>query len=208
MKFLFDLFPVLLFFIIFTWAKGDPVAAQAMAEKYLSFFVEGHAISAATTAILLATAVTIIATVAQIVFLLVRRNRVEPMLWVSFAIVSLFGGATIYFGSEDFIKWKPTVLYWFFGAAILIAQMGFGKNLVRMMMEKQIQLPDPVWKRLCFAWMLFFILMGVINLYVAFWGGFTTATWVSFKLFGGIGLMFVFVVGQSIYLARYINKPQ
>jgi len=205
MKFLFDLFPVLLFFGVFSWAGKNPEKAQAVADSYLSAFVGSAGAAPDTVPILLATAVAIVATVGQIIYLKLMKRKVEPMLWISLLIIVVFGGATIYFASEEFIKWKPTVLYWAFGAALLVSNLAMGKNLVRLMMEKQIRLPDFVWGRLNYAWVAFFLVMGVVNLYVAFWGGFATSTWVSFKLFGGMGLMFVFVVGQSIYLARYMR---
>lgn len=205
MKFLFDLLPVLLFFGVFSWAGKNPEQAQATAESWLSAFVGGTGVSADSAPILLATAVAIVATFVQILYLKLRQRKVEPMLWVSLVIIVIFGGATIYFASEEFIKWKPTVLYWLFGIALLFSRFILGKNLIRMMMEKQVNLPDEVWLRLNYAWAAFFGVMGVINLYVAFWGGFATSTWVSFKLFGGMGLMFLFIIGQSIYLARYMR---
>ena len=156
--------------------------------------------------ILLATAFAIVASILQIVYLFLRRKKIEATLWISLIVITIFGGATIYFGSEEFIKWKPTVLYWLFGGALLIAHVVFRKNLVRAMMEKKIRLPDSIWQKLNVAWIVFFVLMGVVNLYVAFWGGFETSTWVSFKLFGGMGLMLVFIVGQSIYLSRYLKN--
>lgn len=205
MKFLFDLFPVLFFFGVFTWAGKNPEMAQAIVERYLSAFVSSSGVTAASAPILLATAVAIVATFGQIIYLKLRKRKVEPMLWISLVIIVIFGGATIYFASEEFIKWKPTVLYWLFGLALLASNLVWGKNLIRAMMEKQIRLPEVVWGRLNYAWVVFFVVMGVVNLYVAFWGGFTTATWVSFKLFGSMGLMFLFVIGQSIYLARYMR---
>lgn len=205
MKFLFDLFPVLLFFGVFSWAGKNLEKAQALTDSYLSAFVGNTGAVADAVPILLATAVAIVATISQIIYLKLMKRKIEPMLWISLIIIVIFGGATIYFASEDFIKWKPTVLYWFFGVALFISNLAMGKNLVRLMMEKQIRLPDFVWDRLNYAWVVFFMVMGVVNLYVAFWGGFATSTWVSFKLFGGMGLMFVFVVGQSIYLARYMR---
>ena len=208
MKFLFDLFPVILFFGSFSWAKSHIATAQDIADKYLSMFVAGNSIPESSVPILLATALAIVASVLQIVYLLARRRKIEATLWVSLIVITVFGGATIYFGSEEFIKWKPTVLYWLFGAALLIASLAFRKNLIRSMMEKKVQLPDPVWKKLNVAWIVFFAFMGVLNLYVAFWGGYETATWVSFKLFGGMGLMFLFVIGQSIYLSRHLKDAR
>jgi intracellular septation protein len=205
MKFLFDLFPVILFFGIFKWSEGNADAAQALASQYLSGFVSGGVVTATQAPVLLATAVAIVATIAQIGYLLLRRKKVDAMLWVSLVIICVFGGATIYFHNETFIKWKPTVLYWAFAAALLISQVLLKKNLIRTMMEKQIALPDPIWPRVGFAWIAFFIAMGCLNLYIAF--NFPTATWVNFKLFGGMGLMFAFVIGQSILLSKYIKDP-
>ena len=172
MKFLFDLFPVILFFAAF---------------KFAGIYV--------------ATAVAMAATVAQIAWVWFRHRKVEPMLWVSFAVIVVFGTATLLLQDEMFIKWKPTVLYWLFGAALMVAQFAFRKNLIRAMMGKQLQLPDPAWERLLWSWVGFFTFMGVANLYVAF--NFSTDLWVNFKLFGGMGLMFVFVIGQAFYLARF-----
>jgi intracellular septation protein len=118
----------------------------------------------------------------------------------------LFGGATIYFHDEQFIKLKPTVLYWCFSLALLVSPILFGKNLMRSMMGKQLTLPDPVWTRLNLAWGLFFAAMGAVNLYVAF--SFPLAFWVNFKLFGFLGLMIVFIIAQSIYLGRYLKEAE
>jgi len=175
MKFLFDLFPVILFFIAF---------------KVFDIYV--------------ATVVAIAATVVQIAWVWVRHRRVERMLWVSLAVIVVFGGATLLLQDETFIKWKPTVLYWLFGVALVVADLVFRKNLIRAMMGHQVSLPDPVWTRLNLSWVGFFVLMGVLNLYVAF--NFSTDAWVNFKLFGGIGLMLVFVVLQAVMLSRYIDE--
>ncbi|MGV3653079.1 MAG: septation protein IspZ, partial [Noviherbaspirillum sp.] len=131
MKFLFDLFPVILFFGMFKWGEANPDAAQALAGQYLSAMVSGGEVTASQAPILLATALAILATLAQIGWLLLRGRKVDGMLWVSLAIITVFGGATIYFHNETFIKWKPTVLYWLFGAALVVAQVMFRKNLIR-----------------------------------------------------------------------------
>lgn len=208
MKFLFDLFPIILFFVSFSWAEKNTASAQAIADKYLSVFTAGQGIPESSVPILIATSLAVIASVLQIVWLLVRRQKVEATLWISVIIVVVFGGATIYFGSEEFIKWKPTVLYWLFAVILFGANLLFRKNLIRAMMEKKVQLPDEVWGKLNTAWVAFFAFMGILNLYVAFWGGFATSTWVSFKLFGGMGLMLAFIIGQSVYLSRYMRDKQ
>lgn len=206
MKFLFDLFPVILFFAMFKWGEGNPDAAQALAQQYLSGLVSGGMATPEQAPIMLATAIAIIATIGQIAYLVLRGKKVDTMLWVSLAIITVFGGATIYFHNETFIKWKPTVLYWCFGAALLVAQALLGKNIIRLMMEKQVALPDPVWQRLSLAWAGFFGAMGIVNLYIAY--NFSTAFWVNFKLFGFTGLMLAFVVGQSLMLSKYLKDTQ
>jgi len=175
MKFLFDLFPVILFFIAFKLAD-----------------------------IYVATAVAIGATFLQIGLLALLKRRIEPMLWVSLAIIVVFGGATLVLRDETFIKWKPTVLYWLFAAVLAGSALLFRRNLMRSMLSTQVRLPDPIWARLNWSWIGFFAFMGVANLLVAF--NFTTDQWVNFKLFGGTGLLLVFIVGQALYLARHLQE--
>lgn len=206
MKLLFDLFPVVLFFVVFKLAGSHPEAAQAFGQDYLSALVSGGAVTLQQAPILLATAIAILATAAQVLWLLARRKPVEKMLWVSLAIIVVFGGATIYFHDEQFIKLKPTVLYWSFALVLLGAQGIFRRNLIRSMMGGQMSLPDQVWTRLNLMWGLFFAVMGVVNLYVAF--SFPLDFWVDFKLFGFLGLMVAFVVAQSVYLSRYLKEME
>ena len=206
MKLLFDLFPVILFFLVFKIAGANPEAAQQFAGQFLSALVSGGEVSAAQAPILLATAVAILAMIAQIVWLLARRKPVDAMLWVSLGIIVVFGGATIYFHDEQFIKLKPTVLYWCFSLVLLLSPLLIGKNLMRSMMGKQLTLPDPVWGRLNLAWGLFFAVMGAVNLYVAF--SFPLTFWVNFKMFGFLGLMIAFIIAQSLYLGRYMKETE
>jgi len=174
MKFLFDFFPIILFFIAFKIAD-----------------------------IYVATGVAIVATFVQVGWLKLRGRRVEPMLWASLAIIAVFGGATLVLQDETFIKWKPTVLYWLFGA-VLAGALVFRRNLIRVMLSEQVQLPDPVWSRLNWSWIAFFAFMGALNLYVAY--NYSTEHWVNFKLFGGMGLMLLFVLAQALVLSRFIEE--
>jgi len=206
MKLLFDLFPVILFFAVFKFAGAQPDAAQAFAAQYLMFLVADGEITAKQAPILLATAVAILATLAQVLWLLLRRRHVDTMLWVSLVIIVVFGGATIYFHDEMFIKWKPTVLYWCFALALLGAQLLMRKNLIRSLMGKQMALPDPVWDNLNLAWSGFFAAMGALNLYIAF--NYPLEFWVNFKMFGFIALMIAFVIAQTVYLSRYLKEPE
>jgi intracellular septation protein len=175
MKFLFDLLPVLLFFVAFKLAD-----------------------------IYVATGVAIAATCLQVAWLKLRRRRVEPMLWASFAIIVVFGGATLVLQDETFIKWKPTVLYWLFGLVLAGAALVFRRNLIRSMLSEQVKLPEPMWARLNWSWVGFFAFMGAANLYVAY--HYPTDLWVNFKLFGGMGLMLLFVIVQALFLARHMEE--
>ena len=174
MKSLFELFPVILFFI-----------------AYYAYDI------------LVATGVAIGATLFQVGWMWLKHRKVDKMMWISLAVIVLFGGATLAFQDETFIKWKPTVLYWLFAGVLWAASLFFGKNLIRAMLEKQITLPDLVWKRLNLSWVAFFLFMGLINLYIAF--NFSLDTWVNFKLFGSMGLMLVFVIAQVFMLNKHLN---
>ncbi|MEY4362880.1 MAG: hypothetical protein RLZZ24_232 [Pseudomonadota bacterium] len=149
-----------------------------------------------------ATSVAIAATLIQIAWMWRRTGHIEPMQWVSLGVIVVFGGATLLTQDETFIKWKPTVLYGLMGGALWIGWFGFKRNFLRSLMAHQLNLPDAVWLVLLHSWALFFAFMGVLNLWVAY--HFDTDTWVSFKLFGGMGLMLVFVVGQALYLSRHM----
>jgi intracellular septation protein len=207
MKFLFDLFPVILFFLVFKLGEGHQEAAHGIVAQYMGGLIAGGQVTAEQSPIMLATAVGIIATVLQIGYLLLRRRKVDGMLWLSLAVIAIMGGATIYFHDENFIKWKPTILYWSFALALFIAQFGFRNNLMRKVMEVNIQLPDPVWDRVGRIWMLFLVAMGFLNLFVAFvlFKGNTDA-WVSFKLFGFTAIFFLFIFIQMLYLSKHIKE--
>ncbi|WP_423708175.1 septation protein A [Undibacterium sp. WLX3042] len=206
MKFLFDVFPVILFFVTFKWGENHPEAAQAYVNEFLSGLVSGGGNYQEIAPILLATAVTLVASVCQIAYLLLSRKKVDAMLWISFIIIMVFGSATIYFHSEAFIKWKPTVLYWCYASAFLLAQFGFKKNLIRTAMESQVKLPEHIWSRLSIAWICFFLVMGIANLLVAY--NFTTSAWANFKLISMIGIMPAFVIIQSLFLTKYMEETE
>jgi intracellular septation protein len=153
----------------------------------------------------IATGVAIAATVAQIAWLRWSTGKVEPMQWLSLAVIVLFGGATLLSHNETFIKWKPTVLYWLMGGALAVGQLVFRRNLLKSLMGAQMTLPDAAWRTMNWSWVTFFAAMGLVNLWVAY--NFETDTWVNFKLFGGLGLMLAFVLAQAVYLSRFM-KPE
>ena len=197
MKFFLDLMPVLLFFAAYKLAGAQPEAAHALVSSWI-----GGSVAIEQAPILVATATTILATFVQIALVWIRHRKIDAMLWVSLGIITVFGGATLFFHDPTFIKWKPTALYWLFAGALLAA--GFsGRNLIRQLLQAQLELPDPVWAHLNRAWAVFFLIMGLLNLYVAY--SFNEAVWVNFKLFGATGLMFAFVLGQGFYLSRHLE---
>lgn len=209
MKILFDLFPVILFFIVFRWGESHGDAAQSFLQTYFGHLISGGGPTVQQSPIILATAVAIIGTIIQIGYLLVRRKKVDGMLWVSFFIISVFGGLTIYFHNENFIKWKPTILYWCYSAALILSQVFSRNNLTRTFMgklEEEYAIPDAAWTKLNYIWMAFFAGMGCLNLLVAY--NFSTSAWVNFKLFGTMILMFVFLVLQIIYLSRFSKSSK
>ena len=203
MKILLDFLPIVLFFLTFNQAEKRPDEAAALATDWFGFMVSGGAVGAKEAPVLLATVVVILATVLQVVYLKLRGQKIDTMLWVSLGLVTVMGGATIYFHSETFIKWKPSVLYWVMAAAFWLSPILSGRNLLKMMMGEQVELPGFVWRNLNLAWIGFFSLMGVLNLWIAY--SYDTSTWVTFKSFGGMGLMLVFVVAQGLFLSKYME---
>ena len=180
MKFLFDLFPIILFFIAITF--GD---------------------------IYTATIVAMVATIGQILWVYYRHRKIDAMQWVSLVMILVFGSLTIFLHDKTFIQLKPTALYWLFAAALFISAQFFQKNWIQVLMGKQITLKEPrsksVWHQVNMAWAIFFFFMGALNLYIAF--EFSEETWVNFKLFGSTGLLVVFVILQGVWLTSHMEQP-
>jgi intracellular septation protein len=179
MKLLFDFFPIVLFFAAY-WLCDDPQQR-----------------------IYVATAVAIIATFVQIGIVWLKHRRLEKTHLLTLGLIVVFGGATLILKDEIFIKWKPTVLNWLFAVAFLGSQFVGKQPLAQRMMGAQISLPEAVWKRLNLTWTAFFAFLGAANLYVVY--HFDTEVWVSFKLFGMMGLTFAFIIAQAFYLARHME---
>lgn len=204
MKLLFDLFPVILFFATFKLASSFPTQSLALATSVLGGVIGDGRVPPGQAPILLATATAIVASFAQVGWLLARGRRVEPMLWISLGVIVIFGGATIWFHDETFIKWKPTILYWLFAGALVAGKVIWRKNLVKTLLAAQISVPDAVWDRLMLAWVGFFGAMGIVNLAVAY--SVSTDVWVNFKLFGLFGLTLAFMLGLGLYLSRHLKE--
>lgn len=176
MKLLFDFFPILLFFICY---------------KFFGIYT--------------ATAVAMGASVFQVVFHRLKYQSYEKLHIISLVLILVLGGATLFFHNPWFIKWKPTGIYWL-SALVFLGSTFIGKKpIIQKMMEGNVQLPSKIWLRLNYAWAIYFMLMGALNLYVAYY--FNTDIWVNFKLFGGAGFMLVFVFIQALYLTKHAIQP-
>jgi len=174
-KFLFDLFPLILFFVAYRFAD-----------------------------IYTATGVAMVAAIGQIFYLKLTGKRIEGMHWINLIVIVVFGGATLYLQNEAFIKWKPTALYWLFAAILLGVQWTTGRNLLQKLLGEKVNLTPAGWRGLNLSWSAFFIFAGAINLFVAFSGMFSESAWVNFKVFGLMGLLIAFVILQSIWLSRHM----
>jgi intracellular septation protein len=203
MKLLFDLLPVILFFAAFKLAGLQPEASLALAQTCLGPLMLGGQVPAGQAPILLATAAAIVASLVQVGWQFARRRKVDAMLWISVIVIVVFGGATIWLHDDTFIKWKPSILYWLFGAILLGGRLAGRRNLLRAVLGEQLVLPAPVWERLLWIWITFFAIIGAVNIAVAY--SVPTATWVSFKLFGLMGLTFAFALGIGIWLTRHMK---
>ncbi len=177
MKLLFELFPVLLFFVAY---------------KIYGIYI--------------ATAVMIITSLLQALYLWRRDGAIPTMHWVTLGLVVFFGGLTLVLQDPTFVKIKPTIVNWLFASAFIIAPFIGGKTLPQRMMEANVELPESKWKNLNMAWILFFIALGGLNVAVAF--NFSEDAWVNFKLYGLMGLTFVFALAQGFYIARHMQTDE
>lgn len=189
MKIFFDFLPIALFFIAYKFGGGI-------------YHWDGQEYD--VKGIYAATAVMIVASILQVTITWFLTKKVEKSHLITLALVVVLGGATLWLQNPDFIKWKPTAVNWLFALAFIGAQLFTDKSLLERMMGEHIQLPFAIWKRLNVAWVLFFIISGLANIYVAF--NFAEETWVNFKLFGLLGLTILFIIGQSVYLSKYITE--
>lgn len=184
MKLLYDLFPLLLFFAAF---------------KLYDIYV--------------ATAVAIGATIVQVGVQWAKQRRLETMPLVTLGVLVVFGGLTLALHDDTFIKWKPTLVYWVLGAMVLASQWIGERTLIERLLGKQIALPRAVWSRQNLAWGLFFLALGALNIYVAFYfrsdldAAARQEIWVNFKVFGLLGLTLLFMLAQGALMARHMTEP-
>jgi intracellular septation protein len=206
MKLLFDFFPLVLFYAAFKYAKAHAEWAAATLTHSFGFMVSGGVVGPQEAPTLMATVVVVAAIALQIAYMLVRRHKIPPVMWVSLGLALVFGSATIWLHDAAFIKWKFSVLYWFMGLSLWAGQTFWKTNLLRKMLGNEVQLPEVAWRRLNLAWISFFLVMGALNIYIAY--NFSEDAWYNFKMFGSLGLMIVFIIGQAFYLARYMQEDK
>ena len=154
--------------------------------------------------IYVATAVAIGVLLSQIAYYLIKREKIGIIQWINLIILVLFGGATIILHKSIYIKWKVSLVYWAFGLILLGMQWFSKKYLLKTLMSQQLVVTDKVWRILTYAWAVFFLAMGFVNMYVIY--HYTTKQWVNFKLFGTLSLLILFCVAQAIYLNTHIEK--
>ena len=206
LKILLDLLPVVVFFTVFFVAnRAPPQVVQVWAALLPGSVSVSTGAVPDIVPLLLATACAMAATAVQVTWLLLRRATVAASVWISAASIAVLGGLTVWLHNEWFIKWKPTLLYWAFAAVLICGQWIWKRNLLGALFSTELQLPRAAWDRLLIAWSAFFLLLGCLNLVVAY--QFSTAVWVDFKTFGLIGLTFAYTVWTSVYIARHLRAP-
>ncbi|MAL98667.1 MAG: septation protein A [Alteromonadaceae bacterium] len=178
MKQFLDFIPLIVFFAVYQYS-GDMISA---------------------------TIALIIVTTAQVAFMWLRFRKVEKVHLITLAAVVVFGGLTVLLNDNTFIMWKPTIVNWVLAAVLLGSHLLLGKNLIRKMLAANMKLPETVWARLNTAWVLFFVLTGALNLYIAF--NFSQETWVNFKVFGLLLLTLGFAVAQILLLSRHLKEEE
>ena len=152
-----------------------------------------------------ATTVLIVAMLAMVSVTWLRTRRVPKMQLGIAIIVTILGGLTLWLRNPEFIKFKPTAIYGAFALALLGSHFIGDKVLLARIPQKNIVLPDPIWRRVNLAWVAFFAFCAVLNLYVA--ATYSEATWVKVKSFGFTGLMFAFLLLHAPFLSRYLVDP-
>lgn len=177
MKQLLDFLPLVVFFIVYKL----------------------YNIYAASGALIAATAVALV-----ISWVLYR--KLEKMTIITFLLVTVFGSLTLIFHNDEFIKWKVTVIYTLFAAALMFSQWWMEKPFIQSMLGKELTLPATVWRKLNVAWALFFFICGLVNIYVAFW--LPESVWVNFKVFGLTALTLLFTLFSGIYIWRYLPREE
>ena len=203
MKLLLDFLPLVFFFVTYKIAGANADAAAAFATSWMGSWTAGGAVGPKEAPVLLATVVVIVATFLQVGWMKLNRRKIDLMLWISLGLIVVLGGLTIWFHNETFIKWKSTVAFWTMGFVFWVTQAFFQRNLLRATLGGELELADAVWQRLNIAWIAYFALMGLINLWFVY--AFSTDAWATFHSLGTTGLSILFIIGQGVYLSRHLE---
>ena len=191
MKQLAEFVPIALFFIVYQ-LKGQSFSLGGWEYSFDGIFS--------------ATAVLMIATVAQVaITYAITRKFEKRLLWLLLAVV-VFGGATLIFRNQMFIQWKPTIFNWALALAFGASQFIGDKNLMERTLGSQIHLPKMVWTRLNLLWVTNFAIVGGLNLVVAY--GFSEDTWVSYKLYSAIGFTLVLTILTALLISPHMKEEQ
>jgi intracellular septation protein len=201
-KFLLDLLPVIVFFGAIRVAKGWPEATVALVGGWLGALEGTPAEQLDLAALIIASLCGILASIAQIGFLVSRKLPVKPPVWISAGLIIVFGGLTVWLHNAWFIKWKPSILYWIFAVILLAGRWIWKRNLLGALLSQELELPPRVWDRLMYAWAGFFLVLGSANIAVAY--NWSTDAWVNFKTFGLLGLTLLFSIGTGFYISRHV----
>jgi len=153
-----------------------------------------------------ATGSLIVTSALQILYYIIKKQPIPKRNWIFFALIAVFGGLTIFFHDDTFLKWKVTIINGLFAVALLVSNTFFNKNLIKEMMGESLPLPDNIWGKLNVAWAIFFLTCAVLNIYIAY--NFSLETWVNFKVFGLMGLTFVFAISTILALYKYLPQDE
>lgn len=151
-----------------------------------------------------ATGSLIVTSALQILYYIIKREPVPKKNWILFALIAVFGGLTIFFHDDTFLKWKVTIINGIFAVVLLVSNLFFKKNLIRELMGEALELPAVIWNRLNTAWAVFFLFCAILNIYIAY--NFSQETWVNFKVFGLMGLTFAFAILSIVMLYKYLPQ--
>lgn len=155
--------------------------------------------------IYVATAVLMAATVLQMGLIYAIDRKLQTLQKITLALILVFGTLTLFLQDDRFIKWKPTVLYAAMAIGLGVALWFMKKNFLKLLLGSQLALPDPVWMRLNVTWIVYCAFMAALNAYVA--AVYSTEVWVNFKLWGYV-FPLIFIVGQGLYISRYLKTDQ
>lgn len=150
-----------------------------------------------------ATAALIIITITQVIWEYIKYRKIAKAQILVAVLVTVFGGATLYFHDEEFIKWKVSIINWLLGFGLIVTTYIMKETPMEKMLKDSVNLAHKQWKMLNNVWGAYFVMLGTINLFVAYF--FSTNTWMNFKLFGMIGLTIAFMVIQMIYLSKHMK---